>query len=468
MTKSIARILSIPLFLAAPSVVAQTAAPTNPVTPLPQAAPTGSAELAAPAAAPPSPPAPSVSETEAEPAAPPPLTKEQELAEKVEALETKVAGLEETNTANQEAIAKASKLKFSGYVQGRYEWHQESANGATFKENTFAATATNTDRFMLRHAYFTAQYKGTNSEYQFQINANNKEGVAYKDIYAAFVDTWTPLKMKLSVGQFKYPFGYEMLQSDAEREMPERAAIQKFFFDGDRDRGVRLQGSYDYFNFQVALVNGTIYDGTKNLGASKDPGSPYPFGGNDPNQFKDWVGRLGVDFGSFVGGVSGYFGKGLYIAPPTATSAAIPDSRYKYRVGADVQGYIDVPGLGGLALKGEVMYGKDTARPYHGIAANPCKSSATWGFILTAVQNIAGDFGLVARFDGKDTLEGSIADGCKEKTAAESDRVLTVGGGLLYYASANVKATLTYEHPTEQGSHKKDNDFAMAQLQARF
>jgi hypothetical protein len=255
--------------------------------------------------------------------------------------------------------------------------------------------------------------------------------------------------------------------------MPERATVEKYFFDGDRDRGLRLQGKYDFFNFSIALVNGTLFDGSKNLGATKDPS---PYGSNDPNEFKDWVGRLGVDFGDFVGGVSGYFGKGLHIAPPVTNASdpskntpAIADSRYKYRLGADVQGYIDIPGLGGLALKGEVMYGKDTSRAYRGVAADPCKSSATWGFILTAVQNFADDFGVVARLDGKDTLSGSIDSACtSQKAAADKDKVLTVGGGLLYYATPNLKAIVTYEHPTEQTGAKKDNDFAMAQLQAKF
>jgi hypothetical protein len=159
----------------------------------------------------------------------------------------------------------------------------------------------------------------------------------------------------------------------------------------------------------------------------------------------------------------------------TSTAAAVdakPDSRTKVRLGADVQGYIDIPSVGGLALKGELIYGKDTARDYHGISANPCKTSATWGFILTAVQNISSDFGIVARFDGKDTLASSISDDttCKDiKTKAGTDRVLTLGGGFLYYASANVKATFTYEHPMEQsGATQLDNDFAMAQLQTRF
>jgi hypothetical protein len=388
----------------------------------------------------------------------------------VGALEAKVAALEESDKAQKAALANASKLKLSGYVQGRYEWRDGSSNGATFS-STGAATAANQNRFMVRHAYLTTQYNGTYAESFMQIDANTKDGLGFRDVYAAVLEPWTPLKMKLSAGQFRYPFGYENLQSDADREMPERAPIHKFFFDGQRDRGLRLQGAYRFFNFAIALVNGTVYDGTRNLAASKDPA---PFGNNDPNEFKDWVGRLGLDFGFLVGGLSGYFGKGLYIKPPVAAtdstpaSAAVPDSRYKYRVGADVQGFLRVPSVGLLALKGEVIYGKDTARQFHGVPADPCKSGATWGFILTAVQNFAGRFGAVVRVDMKDTLAGSIADGCAEQAKAEADRVLTTGAGLLYHASANLKLTVTYEHPAEQGANQKDNDFAMGQLTARF
>jgi hypothetical protein len=453
MTKTTIQILSMSAFLAAPAALAQTETPAAPAVEAPKAAESAPVQAEAPA---PQPEKPSAQETA--------------MQEKIDSLELKVAGLEETGAASQAAIASSSKLKFSGYVQGRYEWHEEATNGITYSSSG-TPTVTNTNRFMVRHAYLTAQYKGTNAEYVMQVDANNKDGLAFKDVYASFVDTWTPLNLKLSVGQFKYPFGYELLQSDVEREMPERATIQKFFFDGDRDRGARLQGSYDFFNFSVALVNGTVFDGSKNLGASKDAS---PFGSNDPNEFKDWVGRLGVDFGDIVGGLSGYYGKGLYVKPPVAATSttaavdAIPDSRTKVRLGADVQGYLDIPGVGGLALKGEVIYGKDTARDYRGVLADPCKTSATWGYILTAVQNVSKDFGVVARFDGKDTLASSIQDGCKEKTAAGTDRVLTLGGGFLYYASANVKATFTYEHPWEQSPNKKGNDFAMAQLQARF
>lgn len=439
-------------FLAAPAALAQTSAP-----------PASSSDSPAVVAA----EAPAETVVPLPTAAPP----DQGLREQVASLEEKLARLEASDQAQKAAQASAAKLKVSGYVQGRYEWTQGSANGATKFASNGTATPANQNRFLLRHAYLTTQYNGTYGEYFMQLDANTRDGVGVRDAYVAVHEPWTPLKMKLSAGQFRYPFGYEALQSDADREMPERAPIEKFFFDGERDRGLRLQGGYGFFNFAIALVNGTVYDGSKNLAASKDPA---PFGSADPNAFKDWVGRLGVDFGFLVGGVSGYFGKGLYIKPPVAATAstpgsdAVPDSRYKYRVGADLQAYIGVPHVGRLALKGEVIYGKDKARQFHGIPANPCNSGATWGFILTAVQSFARDFGVVARVDMKDTLASSIADGCTEKTVAETDRVITTGGGLLYYASPNLKLTVTYQHVAEQADKQRDNDFAMGQIQARF
>ena len=460
MTKPLASILSICGLLPAPAALGQVAVTPDAQVP----APTAPAEAAP------------VQTVVAPPAKP--TEQEAEMAAKLEALAKKVAALEATSQANQAATASTSRLKFSGYAQGRYEWHQDAHNGATFDTSspgTGVATATNQNRFMVRHGFFTVHYAGSNADYLFQVDANSKDGLVLKDVCASLVDTWTPLQLKLSVGQFRYPFGHEILQAHSDREMPERAAILKFFFDGWRDRGVRLQGGYGVVNFSIALVNGTIFDGKKNLAGGKDPGAPYPFGGNDPNEFKDWVGRLGVDLGHLAGGLSGYFGKGLYIKPPFTNPAdpsqntpEIPDSRYKYRFGADVQAYLAVPGVGRLALKGEVVYGRDKARSYHGYAANPCKSSATWGFILTAVQNISGKFGVVARLDEKDTLAGSIAEGCQEKADARTDRVLTIGGGALYDALPNLRATVTYEHPTEQTGKKMDNDFAMAQLQTRF
>ena len=98
---------------------------------------------------------------------------------------------------------------------------------------------TNFDRFLVRRGRLKATYAGDNAEYMLQIDATG-DGVVLRDAEATFVDTWTPLGLRLTMGQFKVPFGYEVLQSSSDREMPERARVIRALFPGERDRGVRL------------------------------------------------------------------------------------------------------------------------------------------------------------------------------------------------------------------------------------
>ena len=51
---------------------------------------------------------------------------------------------------------------------------------------------------------------------------------------------------------------------------------------------------------------------------------------------------------------------------------------------------------------------------------------------------------------------------------AGSDRVITYGGGLLGNVSPNLRISMIYEHPIEQGSNKVNNALFTAQLFAKF
>ena len=147
------------------------------------------------------------------------------------------------------------------------------------------------------------------------------------------------------------------------------------------------------------------------------------------------------------------------------------------RLRGDVQGNIDIPSLGNLSLRGEIIYSHGKNKAYNGIAADACQDRIGLGWSLIAAQNLGSLLGAVVRVDSCDPLlQGSLdskactsADG-KSGTylTALSDRVITYGGGFLLYVSPNLKATFVYEHPTEQGAKKIDNDIFTAQLQARF
>jgi len=437
MKKNVARFLFLATAMFGQRVMAQSEAPA------------AEGAAAAPAAAP---------ATEAAPAATDPV-----LAAKVADLEAKLQKVEAAAAANQAKVDKLSKLKLSGYVQGRYEWHQDSVNGWNFPAagSTSAGSTGTKDYFYVKRARLITVYNDTNAELVAQFDAAGAS-LAAKDLEAAFIDTWTPLHLRISIGQFKYPFGYELQQSDVVREMPERSRFILNYFPGERDRGLKIQGKYDILRFQVALVNG---NGTQDAA----------FGVLDSNKYKDLVGRLGVDNGFVAGGVSGWY------SPDSLDTSNSDKTKWlkftRVRVGADVQGYVDVPGVGNLALRGEAMYSRDKNQDYNGVAASTCQDRIGWGWSLIAAQTIGKYMGAVVRVDGYDPLlQGSLDSvKCAGTTAkpgtyvtSGTDRVITYGGGLLGYVSPNLKASLIYEHPSEQGTNKVGNDLFTAQLQASF
>jgi hypothetical protein len=417
-------------------------------------APASAEPSASPGAEPTNNPAPESAAPTPEPTSPvaPPAPATAELSNRVSGLEAKLVGMEEAQAATDASVSSLKKIKLSGYVQGRWEHSQASVDGL----KSDGKSPANADRFYVRRGRLKAAYEGRNAEYLLQIDATG-DGVTLKDAEATFIDTWTPLNLRLTVGQFKMPFGYEVTQSSADREMPERSAITRAYFDGERDRGLRLTARYEFVRLAVALING---NGTKDTSIYKGTSL---YGTQDPDKFKDFVGRLGVDFGSIVGGVSAYFGRGPMATNVTAgaTTSDPPTVTYDYmrrtRLGADVQGYLDVPSVGGLALKGELIWGSETAiENWAGVASDSGKNVKKLGWILTAVQNVGDYLGVVVRVDQIDP-----------NTAKDKDKVTTVGGGLLVYGSNNIKASLIYQHPIEEGT-SVDDDLVTAQLQARF
>jgi hypothetical protein len=431
--------------LGGPTAWAQQAAPTE------QKAP--EAVAAAPEGAPPAAPAPSEAASSAN-----------SVDERIAALEARLAKAEETAAAAESGVSSLKKLKFSGYVQGRYEWHQDAVDGwEKYKSE---------NRFSVRHGYLAARYEGTYGEYFLQVDGNTSDGLVLKDAEATLVDPWTPFHFKLTLGQFKVPFGYEITQSDADRELPERAAVITGIFPSDRDRGLRLTSKYEFLRLSAAVVNGA-------LSGIKDPYDSKTYvtvNGYDPNGFKTVVGRLGVDFGSIVGGLSGMWGKTLDTG--TTSQQEVDYRTYKYyeqlRLGADVQGYIDVPGVGGLALKGEVIWARKKNLVYNDLKADPCLDKKSYGWIITLVQNVGSHGGVAVRVDQYDPMLASTVDATchdskiKEISARDKDKVTRLGVAGLLHASANTKLTVSYEHPWEQTGAKTSNDIVTAQLQARF
>jgi hypothetical protein len=395
MTKQFPRIVSLSLLLVSPAAFAQTDASSMPVDDAQP--PSGPSDQAPVAQAAPVQPA----------VTPETSNQESKTAARLEAMEAKLGGLEETLSATGASVNSLKKIKLSGYIQGRYERSAASVNGL----KSDGKTPANADRFLIRRARLKTVYEGKNAEYLLQIDATG-DGVNVKDAEATFVDTWTPLNIRLTIGQFKLPFGYEILQSSADREMPERSAIVRAYFDGERDRGLRLTARWEYLRLAIAIING---NGVKDTSVYKGTSL---YGTQDPNKFKDVVGRIGFDLGSLVSGVSAYFGRGP-MATNVDTKTDPVGVTYEYmrrtRLGADLQGYIDVPEVGGLALKGELIWGSEAAIDWNDVSSDPSKNVRKFGWIVTAVQNVGDNIGVVVRVDQFDpnTAKSFIAGGAE-------------------------------------------------------
>jgi hypothetical protein len=454
--------------------------------PAPPAAP-AAAPAPTPVPAPPAPPEPAPPAVEAVP--PPAEAPPAALPDRVGELEGKMEGLTESLAATQSTLAPISKLKFSGYIQGRYEWREDSRSGVDTSNRP-----TNFDRFLVRRARLKATYTGENAEYMLQIDATG-DGVVLRDAEATFVDTWTPAALRITAGQFKLPFGYEVLQSSGDREMPERARVIRALFPNERDRGVRVQSRWEWFRFSGAAVNGNFTNDAV-------------YTTFDQNRYSDLYGRIGGDFDWIVFGISGAFGQ--KILTPTITQArvtgtdanmdgmisgdevvlltptSVPVSRLYdiWRVGADVQTYFNTP-IGGLALKGELVLGKETNLAFRGTSQDACRDLKQFGWILTGIQNIGDSFGFVARLDqynpNRDVAMGTSATCMSAASAAANDKITTLGAGLLYYISGNLKLSGVYEHVWRNDVLGRDalpantnpslwvpTDLLTMQLQAKF
>jgi hypothetical protein len=449
---------SLVILLVAATVPAQPAPPAEPAQPAPEQPPPPPAEPAAPAE-------PATPAEPAQPAEKPAeQTGERNLEDRMSNLEGQLEGVLEPFPAMQSDIATLKRLKVTGYVQGRYEWHDDADYGL---DSSKRPAQRGTNRFFVRRGRIKTTYVGTLSEFVLQIDATG-DGVALRDAEASFHITnenpWFPSatewELKLTLGQFKVPFGFEVLQSSSDRELPERTAVIRALFPGERDRGARLQYQYRQFRLMAAMINGTFTN-------DADHGS------YDQSSWKDVAGRLGLDLEHYVLGVSGHWGRFLRLVRPATMMAPIAGyERYKrVRLGADAQVYYDLPALGGLTLRVEGIWAQDEQMDFGGVApdAGGCKDASRLGWYATLVQNVGDHFGVAFRIDQYDPLT-SLPDTCTEaaRNAAGLDKVTNFGVALLGYVSGNLKATLAYDHFGEQESNQKGNDALTLQMQAKF
>lgn len=336
----------------------------------------------------------------------------------LEELAARVEALTESLTENRNTTDLLSKMKLSGYIQAQYVNDERSLNELN------GANTRNFDQFSIRRGRvkFTYQFLPT-SRFVLQPDVTTS-GVSLKDGYVEFTEPWTTWKHTLTAGQFNWPFGYEIMYSSSQREVPERSRVIRTLFPGERDRGVMLSGLglNERFSYRVAIVNGT--------------GTAQAF---DANKRKDIVGRVGYSFGAFDLGASVYRGEDLVATSTNARGIEFD----KERAGVDFQWATPVPGLG---IRGEYITGKQA--PASGTTRSESQDVRGWYFY--AIQNIGTRHQVVVRADEYD------AD-----TNIDNNAVRTINPTYIFHWDSHSKVMFSYEFIKNQSNDPDDDVFTL-------
>jgi hypothetical protein len=188
-----------------------------------------------------------------------------------------------------------------------------------------------------------------------------------------------PALVKLTGGILDAPFGYELVESPRTRFFTERSVQSRAFFPSEPDLGARLSGQFAWLRYSLAFMNGNPL------------GEPSPFAGQDPNNHKDFVGRVGavVPARNFevAGGISVLNGQGFVkgadatknglvwsdtiedrkvqvdseIFPVPATAASPSRNFRRWATGADLQMRLKTD-AGSTLVYGEIQLGSNMDR----------------------------------------------------------------------------------------------------------
>jgi hypothetical protein len=345
-------------------------------------------------------------------------------AEEVIALQEK---LEKSQAALKEATERPAVtsayggLGLTGYVQADWGmWNQSSED----EINTSTLQPLNQESFAIRRARLRATVDKTYVAGLLELDGNTVNGTTARLIGAEASAKLpgaegAPLPLLMaSIGLFKIPFGYEVVQSDRDRVFLERSTAEQAMFPGEYDLGARLQGGWRFARYVLAVQNG-------------EPLGEKSFPGRDPNAAKDFTGRVGVDTPisdavSIAAGFSGLSGTGFHRGNPATkptiqwvdrnedgvlqnielvTSpgvAATPSGNFnRFAWGADVNLSVVIPRVGVASLYGDLYVAKNLDRAK--LIADPLgpvgRNYRELGAYVAALLQVS-DYGTVgARYD---------------------------------------------------------------------
>lgn len=172
-------------------------------------------------------------------------------------------------------LGKFGSIKFSGYIQGQFQWAESKGAAAFGDGGKFSDNSDN--RFSIRRGRIKMTYTKGIVTAVIQPDFSEK-GVSIKD---AYVGLSTHNKaFGGQIGIFDRPFGYEISYSSSMRESTERSRVFLSLFPNEREVGAMLtlqgakgKGWLDQFTINAGLFNGNGV-------------------GTETDSRKDFIGRL--------------------------------------------------------------------------------------------------------------------------------------------------------------------------------
>lgn len=379
------------------------------------------------------------------------------VSEKLSTVDDKVNGLLE-RVANDEAdLSKLTKIKVSGYIQAQYQ---------NFESPTLLSTSQN--YFSLRRVRIKFTYEAADGV-KFVLQPDFSPGsVSLKDAYVVLNDRWTKA-FSLTAGKFNR-LNYEVEYSSSQREMPERSAVIRALYPGERAIGAKLE--YNPVNVPIHMQL-AVFNGSEDLKITNAAGVNINSNENkDFDNFKDVMARVtyNLKLGNFGGldfGAHGYFGalrsnalKTLSSDYTTVKDIKIGDPLSKNWLGAEFQLFADI--LGGLSVKGEYLAGKNATvgyAPAAGAAGVANFQNNFAGYYLYFIKNLGKKNQFAIRYDYYDPntdIKGSdvAVKGftstdpatLKSKMSGKSDLATsTLGLAFHHYFDDNIRITLGYD-----------------------
>lgn len=335
------------------------------------------------------------------------------LEDRIQRLEEELEAVKSEQVEAGNTLAGLAKIKASGYVQARFV-KEEGKDGPNFTVR----------RARLK---VTGQPTATSSA-TIQLDAGEGK-VSVKD---AQVDFAIPnSEVTVSLGQFKWQFGHQVVESSSDRLMPERTRIVRFAFPGERDRGVAFFMKPARAKVPTTYVVG-IYNGK---GAEKEVD---PVGKDDDNHLA-LLGRVAISpLPNLDVGVSAFWDKA------TVTVNGTRRQKDHDRFGIDLQYYPE-----NASIQAEYIAARDgkvngTAPRQTLLNTHPS------GYYLQYSHNLTPLDTIVVRYDSFDPDDGS-------------DQINTWGMAFLHHLNEGTRLRLAFED-----NDQKEGRVLTAEVQAKY